>query len=72
MDKKKDFEEIDKLIDGEYYYFNMREEGGAICYKCNGMYLLFEIPQYGGEEQYTNIYYENQINELIELAYSWI
>ena len=65
-------EEIEKLNDGEYCCFNMFEEGGAVCYKCNGMLLLFEIPQYGGEERYSGTYFENQLNALIEEAFSWI
>ena len=70
-DKKQVFEKIDNLKDGENLYFNMSEGGGAVCHKCNGMYLLFEIPLYGGAEQYEGTYFDNQISDLMALAYSW-
>ena len=69
--KKQAYEAIAKLKDGEHCCFNMFQEGGAACYKCNGMYLLFEIPIYGGKEVYEQSYFENQLNDLIEKAYSW-
>lgn len=59
------------LNDGERYYFNMFQEGGAVCYKCNGMFLLFEIPLYGGIEQYEGTYFEEQLKELVDTAFSW-
>ena len=69
--KKQIYELLEQLKDGEKMYFNMFEDGGALCYKCNGMYLLFEIPQYGGEERYVNTYFENQLIDLINCAYKW-
>jgi len=64
-------DKIEKLKDGEHCYFNIFQSGGAVCYKCNGMYLLFEVPLYGGEEIYENTYFENELNDLINTAYSW-
>jgi hypothetical protein len=65
------YEKIKKLNNGGCCYFNMSEGGGAVCHKCNEMYLLFEIPLYGGDERYIETYFENQINDLVTLAYSW-
>lgn len=69
--KKQSLEKVEPLKDGEHCYFNMLQDGGAVCYKCNGMYLLFEITQYGINEIYEFTYFENQLNEMIDKAYSW-
>lgn len=70
-DKKSVFEKINKLNNGEYCNFNMFQEGGAVVYKCNYMYLLFEIPTYGGDERYEGTYFENQKNDMINEAFTW-
>ena len=69
--KSEALQKIETLKDGDHCYFNMFQDGGAVCYKCNGMYLLFEIPLYGGEEQYEKTYFEEQLSEMIDLAFSW-
>lgn len=57
--------------DGESCYFNMFQDGGAVCYLCNGMYLLFCVPLYGGIEQYEATYFKSQLSDLVDEAYSW-
>lgn len=69
--KNQAIEKVKQLKDGEHCHFNMFQDGGAVCYKCNGMYLLFELTQYGINEYYEATYFENQLNEMIEKAYSW-
>lgn len=69
--KKEAIGKIEALRDGERCYFNMFQEGGAVCYKCNGMLLLFEIPLYGGVEQYEATYFESQISDLVDNAFNW-
>ena len=69
--EKQAIEKIKKLKDGDRCYFNMFQDGGAVCYKCNGMYLLFSIPLYGGAEIYSGTYFENQLNDLVNEAFSW-
>ena len=69
--KEEAYKKISSLKDGEYCYFNMFQDGGAVTYKCNGMYLLFEITQYGISEYYESTYFENQINDLVDKAFSW-
>jgi hypothetical protein len=64
-------EKLKKLKNGEYCDFDMSMEGGARCHKCNGMYLLFQIPLYGGEERYLGTYYKSQLNDLVNEAFSW-
>ena len=63
-------EMINQLKNGQNVCFNMFQDGGSVCYKCNGMYLLFEIPLYGGEEYYWGTYSHSQLDDLIEKAYS--
>jgi len=72
LNRKELFDKISSLKDGEHVYFNMFQDGGAVCYKCNGMYLLFEITLYGVNEYYEGTYFENQINDLIAKAFSWV
>ena len=64
-------EKISNLKNGESCCFNMFEEGGASCYRCNDMFLLFEIPAYGGKEQYEDTYSESQIAVLVNVALGW-
>ena len=66
---KKTYEKIENLKDGEHCYFNMFQDGRAVCYKCNGMYLLFEISSFG-DELYKGAYFKNQLNDLIEYAFN--
>lgn len=69
--KKEALQKIESLEDGDHVYVNMFQDGGACIYKCNGMYLLFEITQYGINEYYEGTYFENQLNDLLEKVYSW-
>ena len=69
--KKQALEKIEALKDGEHCYFNMFQDGGAVCHKCNGVYLLFEVTLYGVNEHFDNVYFENQLNDLVNKAYSW-
>ena len=69
--EKESIAKVEALKCGEHVYFNMFQDGGAVCYECNGMYLLFEVPLYGGRESYEGTYFKNQIPDLIEKAYSW-
>ena len=63
--------EIYNLKNGDHCYFNMSEGGGAACYRCNDMYLLFEVPLYGGDERYEGTFFENQVTDLVEKALCW-
>ena len=59
------------LKHGECLYFNIFQEGGAVIYCCNTMYLLFEIPLYGGSEVFMNIGDDHNLGELVTEALSW-
>lgn len=57
--------------DGEYYYFNMFQDGGSVCYYCNGYFLLFSVPLHGGEEGYEGTYHHTEIEKMVDEALSW-
>lgn len=69
--KEQTLNKVSLLKDGEHCYFNMFQDGGAVCYKCNGMYLLFEITLYGVNEFYEATYPKEQISALVDKAFSW-
>jgi hypothetical protein len=62
---------IKALKDGQCHCFNMFQDGGARCVNCKGMYVLFEIPLYGGFEAYIGTYFDSQIKEMVKEAFSW-
>lgn len=56
---------VELLKDGEHIKVNMFQDGCACVYKCNGMYLMFEITSYGANEHYIDTYFENQLDKLV-------
>ena len=73
MDSKTEI--IEKLLtlkDNEHMHFNMFQGGGSVCHKCNGMYLLFEISQYGINEYYEGTYSVSELDKLVDKALSFI
>jgi len=63
------FEEIENLRDGESFCFNAFTEGNDSVqykfYKCNSMYLLFEVSQIYGDEKYEGTYFKNQLSDFL-------
>jgi hypothetical protein len=47
------------------------EEGGGLVYRLWDVYVLFEVLQYGGEASHAGTFHERQIDEILDLAYSW-
>lgn len=62
--KEQACDKIASLKDGEHCYFNMFRD--AAVYKCNGMYLLFEITQHGINESYKGTYSKKQIVSMVD------
>lgn len=53
-------------------YINWHEEGGAEIIRVNfDWYVLFEVHQYGGNPNYYGIYHKNDLDGLINTAFSW-
>ena len=65
-DKKK----LETLIAGQSCTVNWFEEGGAEVFNCNGVFVVFEVAQYGSNERYEGTYSRDEIPQIIELAYS--
>ena len=74
LNKTDDLEKVKALKYGEnnksctVFWF---EDGGGLVYRVEDVYVLFYVPQYGGEPQYENTYSEHELNELIDKAWSW-
>lgn len=47
-----------------------REGGGGLVYRLWDVYVLFEVPQYGGEASYVETFREQHVDEMLDLAYS--
>ena len=74
MDKRQKYIDYIKTMreDGQRYEFNFFHEGGAVVYYCNGMYLLFEAPLYGGVgEIFEDIFHARDVEKMVDLALSW-
>lgn len=57
--------------EGESHYFNMFQDGGAVVYFRNGLYELFEVPLYGGKEGYHATYGAEEMEAMVDEAFSW-
>lgn len=71
MSKEKDKQKLLALNHGENTTVSWFEEGGGLVYRVEDMYILFYVPQYGGNSSYDSIWKFNQLDELVEEAYSW-
>ena len=63
--------EIVKLNHGECWTWDLGEESGAEIWKINDAYILFEIPMYGGEPRFIDVYPFQRIDDLINMVESW-
>jgi len=64
-------EQIENLRPGNEHFFNMCEGGGAKVERCEEGFDLYEIPIYGGEEQFSGHYADDQVDALVLEALSW-
>ncbi len=56
----------------ESLYLNRSEESGALIYRVEDVYVLFEIPAYGGEPRYYDTFHEGDEAEMIKTLDGWI
>lgn len=66
-----DKEKIQNMKEGETIYLNMVNDGGVQIHMYNYEYQLFEIPIYGGQPRFYNIYEPKNIGKMIEEYQSW-
>jgi len=65
-------EKLSKIKNLKPVYLNWSDGGGAEVYRINyDIFILFEIPQYGGEPSYIQTYNIKNISKMIEKIKSW-
>lgn len=53
-------------------YIHWFEEGGGEVIRVNyDWWVLFEVPQYGGNPHLVGTFHKNNLNELVDTAFSW-
>lgn len=65
-------DKLQHLDQYEEFNLNWSEEGGATIIRVWDIYILFEVPVYGGEPNYIDSYHFNNLEELIEEVGLWI
>jgi len=70
-DQTHDKEKLLNMKPGDTEYVNWFEEGGGEVEFNGKEYLLYEIPQYGGVGMLTGSYTVDEIDRLLNIAYSW-
>jgi len=69
--KERDLIRLRTLKMGQSSYINWSEGGGGEVHRVNDVLVLFEVPLYGGNPQYTETYHIKEIHTLLDLAYTW-
>ena len=60
-----------ELNHGECWIWPEGDYGKAEIWHINDVYILFEIPMYGGRPAFHKAYGEYRLDELIETVESW-
>lgn len=58
-------EEILKLKQGECFIVPEGDYGKAEVWRINDVFIVFEIPLFGGEPMYSKTYHHSRIEEII-------
>lgn len=53
---------------GSYVRINWCDGGGGVVYRLEGVYILFEVPVYGGHPVFESVYYTPEA--VVEAAYT--
>jgi hypothetical protein len=64
-------EEILKLKEGERYFWPESDYGKAEIHFSCGIYILFEIPMFGGEPMFAKVFPSSGIDDLIKTVEGW-
>ena len=59
------------LKSGEVYLWPESDYGKAEIWRVHNIFLLFEIPNYGGEPVYEATYHEGYIDGLVAMVNAW-
>lgn len=71
MNREEDLQKILNLKVGGTAYVNWFEEGGGEVLKCDNYYILYDIPQYGGEGWRYGDFPLGEEEAVLDVAYSW-
>ena len=71
MNREKDYKLVKDLAEGDTVYISWFEEGGGQVFRTETSYILYEIPQYGGEERFVAEYILSDYRALVDEAWSW-
>ena len=71
MTKDSDISKVRSLGHGQSCTIFWFEEGGGEVHRIWDTLLLFEIPQYGGEGRYEGSFNLDEIEKLVDIAYTW-
>ncbi len=69
--EKQDLVKLRGMMNGDNVQINWHDEGGGDVYKVNYCYVLFEVPQYGGESTLIGAFELDDLDKLIKEAHSW-
>ena len=66
-----DLLKVRELREGEECTVNWFSEGGGIIYRIGTGFDLYSVPQYGGQETYEASSTYLNVEDLLNLAYTW-
>lgn len=64
-------EAIEALENGDRYFWSLGEGSGAEVWRIHDIYVLFEIPQYGGPPIFSQPFKRREIEDLVLAVLSW-
>lgn len=71
-EREKDIEKVKSLPPfGANCTVFWQEEGGGEVYRIWDTLLLFSIPQYGGKGSFEGAFGLDEVDKLVDLAYTW-
>jgi len=69
--REKDIEKVKNLTMGKPCYINWFEEGGGAVHLIEDKLFLYSVPQYGGLAVYKGTFDLDEVEKLVNLAYTW-
>ena len=69
--KEQDIQAVKLLLQHESCVIFWSEEGGGEVHRIWNTLFLFEMPQYGGEGRFAQAFRLDEVEELVDLAYTW-
>ena len=69
--KAQDIQSVKSLGHGDSCYIFWSEESGGEVYRILDTLFLFEISQYGCAARFHQVFRLDEVEELVDLAYTW-